>query len=263
MRKPLCVVPCYNEQINLPALFADIKETGMTEFCDFLFVDDASKDNTNEMIAREGFRLIRHAANKGYGGSVKTGLHFALEKKYESFVLFPGDHQRKAADAIKLLGLLNDLNCDVVVGSKFHIYSKKYGPIGRRWGNRVFSQLAKILWRSPIVDVLSGFKAYRVATTFQYLDKSPSGYPMDIVFNMYASIYGLRQAEVPVACRYDQHTTKMKSIIYVCIKMLIATIVHYIKELPAPLMIQLRKHQPKYVNIDVIEKNRAVEAQFR
>ncbi|MBS1959503.1 MAG: glycosyltransferase family 2 protein [Bdellovibrionales bacterium] len=227
-KKVLCVVPCYNESENLPNLFRDISDVELAKSCDFLFIDDHSRDNTSELIKSNGFNVIRHEINLGYGGAVKTGLKYAIDQHYKFFVLFPGDHQRQATDVLRLIDHQAKTQSDVVVGSKFHICSKKYGPIGRRLGNRIYSTIARVFWGSPIEDVLSGFKIYYVPAIAGLIDYLPGGYPLDIVFSYYASLVGLKMTEINVACRYDKGTTKMRSIILVSMKMMTWLLIHMI-----------------------------------
>ncbi len=218
--RTLMAIPCYNEEYNLPALFADLRQQKVLEKFDVCFVDDCSSDTTAQMIKDHGFRVFSHEENRGYGGAVKTAFKLAILDNYDSLVIFPGDHQRKAVDAIALVQMLQDRHIDVAVGSKFHIYSDKYGPVGRRIGNRIFAFIAKTMWGSPIQDVLSGFKAYRISSMEPILHYLPEDYGLDIVLSLICSRFGLRIEETPVACRYDEHTTKMKSIILVSMKLL-------------------------------------------
>lgn len=222
----LCVVPCYNESKNLPNLLEDIVDSNLPAFVELLFVDDFSSDATLEIIQGSGYNVVRHSSNQGYGGSVKTGLKHAIQQGYSRMVIFPGDHQRSAADVILLIQEQERTHVDVVVGSKFHIYSEKYGPIRRRIGNRLFSLMAQKLWRSPIEDVLSGFKIYCIDAIKPMIPYLPGGYPFDIVFSYYSSQMGLRISEIPVNCRYSKDTTKMKSVLLVSLKMLFSLAKH-------------------------------------
>ena len=226
-KRTLCVIPCYNEAINLPSLFADLSSSNLLKVCDVVFVDDCSRDETAKLILKEGFRLLQHPQNLGYGGSVRTGYDYALSKGYKNFILFPGDHQRKAADALFMISLLEEERLDVVVGNKFHIYLANGSPVRRRIGNIIFSQMAKHFWGSPVEDVLAGFKVYRISAVRSFFDFLPFGYPLDIVFSLYASRCQLKMREVPVACRYDRNTTKMKSVILVSMKLMAYALTHY------------------------------------
>lgn len=217
--KTLCAIPCYNESVNLPSLFEDIKNNDFISEVDVVFIDDCSTDSTKKIITSHNYRCISHEFNKGYGGSVQTAFKYALTNKYDYLLIFPGDHQRRVSDALKMLGEIKSKKLDVIVGSKFHIYSEKYGPIGRRFGNQIYSKFAKFMWSSPIQDVLSGFKIYRVNAIAPFFQKLPTSYALDIVFSYACAKFGLRIAEIDVFCRYDRHTTKMRSIALVSARM--------------------------------------------
>lgn len=223
----LCVVPCFNESENLTNLFADIEATSLADHVDFLFIDDFSTDDTFKVITQRGYNCIRHEFNLGYGGSVKTGFYSAYVQNYAFMIIFPGDHQRSAADVINLIKEQHRTQHDVVVGSKFHIYSDYYGPIRRRIGNQIFSNLAKYVWGSPIQDVLSGFKIYKMSSVKRIFYFLPNGYPLDICFSLYASLEGLNISEISVNCRYAKNTTKMRSVVLVSLKMFSVLFYHY------------------------------------
>lgn len=223
----LCAIPCYNESYNLPALFADLEHEGIATVADIIFIDDHSTDRSQEMIMQRGYQVIRHPSNLGYGQAVQTGFTYATEGHYEAFIIFPGDHQRRGKDLKRLIEIHQRREFEVVTGSKFHIYSEKYGPIRRRLGNIIYSRIARHGWNSPIQDVLSGFKIYSVPAVLPFFHLLPKGYPFDICFSMYASRHGLRVTEVPVDCRYDDHTSKMKSVLWVSFKMLMHLALHF------------------------------------
>ncbi len=226
----LCAIPCYNESYNLPNLFADLEREGIFDIADVVFIDDHSSDETPLMILKQDYKMIRHSQNQGYGQAVQTGFAQALAGKYEAFIIFPGDHQRSAKDLRQLILIHQQKEFDVVTGSKFHIYSEKYGPIRRRIGNIIYSKIAEYGWKSPIKDVLSGFKIYSVAKVTPFFQYLPRGYAFDICFSLYASRFGLKVMETPVACRYDEHTSKMNSVLWVSFKMLMHLIVHLVKQ---------------------------------
>lgn len=245
--KILCAIPCFNESYNLPKLFTDLKENRISEIADIVFVDDCSSDETYNLIQSHNYPVIRHQQNGGYGKAVQTGFRYAVDNRYDGFVIFPGDNQRSAKDLQRLVQLHQTKNYDVVVGSKFHIYSDKYGPIKRRIGNIVYSKIASYCWKSPIQDVLSGFKIYSVEAVLPFFFDLPEGYPFDICFSFYASKHGLTITEVPVNCRYDEHTSKMKSVIGVSIKMLVHLVMHMIIQ---PLFRPARKSNARRISAD-------------
>ena len=221
MNKFLCAIPCYNEEINLPSLFEDLETNQIPEHFEIIFIDDGSKDSTKSMIEQKGYRVVSHEKNMGYGQAVKTAFQFGKEHDFSYFAIFPGDHQRSASDLLKMQRLIIQENADAIVGSKFHIYSKKHGPIGRKYGNRMFSGLAKYGWGSDFDDVLSGFKIYRIATVNPFFDHLPENYGLDITFSYIASQYNLKIIAIPVNCKYNQHTSKMRSTIITSLMMIL------------------------------------------
>ncbi len=224
--KTLCALPCYNESYNLPNLFNDLETEKISQYADLIFIDDASTDQSLEMLQQKSYKYIRQASNLGYGQAVKTAFTYAIQNGYESLIIFPADGQRSAKDLRELITNFQNSNYDVITGSKFHIYSDKYGPINRRLGNIIYSNIAQLGWESPIKDVLSGFKIYNVKAVEPFFHILPKGYPFDICFSFYASRFGLKIKEIPVQCRYDDHTSKMKSVILVSIKMLLNLCYH-------------------------------------
>src|SRR5439155_25341198 len=85
MRPPVSVVvPCYNEQAGLPALFARLdallRDGGRG--WRVLFVDDGSADATfacllSQVGRRPGARVVRHPTNLGLGAALRTGFRYA------------------------------------------------------------------------------------------------------------------------------------------------------------------------------------------
>ena len=78
------VIPVFNEQATLEALFSTIRErlTALGVTYEVILVDDGSRDLTHEMIADitqrdRHFRSIHFSRNFGHQAAVTAGLHFA------------------------------------------------------------------------------------------------------------------------------------------------------------------------------------------
>lgn len=231
------MIPCFNEAANLPQLIQEIQESELPSHCDILFVDDGSNDASASLLDAAGFPVIHHSGNFGYGASIKSGLRYAKRQNYRNLAVYPGDRQRSLADLLQLIRLAENSSVDVVVGSKFHSLRKI--PLRRAWGNRFFSQLAKILWRSPFSDVLSGFKVYRVSSVSAFFEQLPDRYEFDLIFSLYCRRHGLAVKEIPVSVRYHAHSTKMKSLVAVGMKMLAASVKSLNHRGPKPVPLPL------------------------
>src|SRR2546427_7261591 len=96
MRPPVSVVvPCYNEQAGLPALFARLdallRDGGRG--WRVLFVDDGSADATfacllSEVGPRPWAPVVRHPTNPGVGAALRTGFRHA-----QSPIVGTGDNE--------------------------------------------------------------------------------------------------------------------------------------------------------------------------
>ena len=65
------VIPAFNTQASLERVLTEIPEELHSNV---IIVDDGSEP----AIAVDGFRLIRHPSNRGYGAAQKTGYDAAL-----------------------------------------------------------------------------------------------------------------------------------------------------------------------------------------
>ena len=100
--------PAYNDAPALPGLIEQAFYFGeqCADDLEVVVVDDASKDNTGEVLAglRERFgerlRVVRHAVNRGYGGALRSGFRAATK---EFLFYTDGDGQYDLAGLPKLV----------------------------------------------------------------------------------------------------------------------------------------------------------------
>ena len=73
------VIPCYNEEKNLPVLFQKLKPLLMNKSCEICLVDNGSIDDTYKILKEfeskeESISLLKIKKNKGYGYGILRGL---------------------------------------------------------------------------------------------------------------------------------------------------------------------------------------------
>lgn len=215
MKKNLLVgIIFYNELNNLRRLILNIPKNKNYDIC---FVNDGSTDGSENLIPKK-FTTISHKYNKGYGAAVKSVFLLAKKKKYKYVCIFPGDNQRKFLDIEKLYKVTNSKKkYDIIIGSKFH--KIKFIPFRRKIGNQFFSLISRS-WNNKILDVMSGFKIYKVKTTYKLLKILPQNYSFDVCLNYLSCKENFLLKEKDVFCNYKDQTSKMTSIIYVSLKIL-------------------------------------------
>lgn len=153
--KALVVVPAYNEALNIEKTIKDL-ETNASGI-DYIIVNDGSKDNTLEVIQKNGFHYIDGFCNLGLFGAVQTGFKLALLQGYDVVIQFDGDGQHSAKYIKNLIQGIENGN-SIVIGSRY-VTEKK--PLNARMlGSRLISASIRLVTGKKIMDPTSGFRAY-------------------------------------------------------------------------------------------------------
>ena len=118
MRSISVVMPALNEQENIGKAIRDVLG-GFSAFAidgELVLVDDGSSDKTSEIMKEYlslhpgKIKLIRHEKPRGIGASFWDGVKKA-EK--DAVVMMPGDAENDAAEILKYLGLMEQV--DIIV----------------------------------------------------------------------------------------------------------------------------------------------------
>lgn len=161
------IIPAYNEAENIAAVLDKVCNVKLPYNVgkEILVVDDGSKDDTaarvEEFIAShpdEPVKLLRHERNHGKGRAIRT----ALAKGTGDFVIIQdGDLELDPNDIARLLKVMIDGNYDVVYGSRFLNHQNKSLYRSFRWGGRLVSHVANVLYGQHITDEPTCYKLMR------------------------------------------------------------------------------------------------------
>ncbi len=160
------IVPALNEAGAIGQVVRDLAAR-YPEY-EILVIDDGSTDNTGQLAASAGARVVRHEWNRGYGASLKTGCRQA---RGEIVVCFDGDGQHDPDDVERLVEEIGPH--DMVVGTRSR---DSYEPLIRRPGKLILAAFANFLAGVKIPDVNSGFRAFRRDVILRYLHLMPPGF---------------------------------------------------------------------------------------
>jgi glycosyltransferase involved in cell wall biosynthesis len=109
------VVPAYNEGSIIARSVADLLQV----IPNVVVVDDCSDDETRLQAASAGAHVCRHPVNLGQGAALQTGIDYALRQQADCIVTFDADGQHDARDAVRMIEVLTNEGCDVVLASRF------------------------------------------------------------------------------------------------------------------------------------------------
>jgi glycosyltransferase involved in cell wall biosynthesis len=193
--KALVIIPAYNEEANLSFVLKDLQ--GFAG--DLLVVNDGSTDATEEVARSLGASFVSHPFNLGIGGSVQTGLKYALRNGYDYAIQFDGDGQHRADQIGKIIVAVEAGKADLVIGARTLPEGYKCG-FSRKIGSLIFCLLIRILTGKRIADPTAGFRCYGPNALRLFSLSYPDDYP-EVESIITASRNGLIIAEVPVVMR--------------------------------------------------------------
>lgn len=191
----LCL-PAYNEQPVIREML-DSACSILPEFVqqyEVIVVDDGSRDRTGEIVAEYAeqdprVRLVRHAANKGYGGAVTSGIRAA---RGDHVAFMDSDGQFSLLDLPQLLSRL--ATCEVVIGYRH----RRADPWPRRFNAWAWNRLVATFLGVRVRDLDCAFKIFR-REVVDRLSLTATGACINAEIMAQCSRDDLRISEIPVA----------------------------------------------------------------
>lgn len=158
--KILTVISNYNEEGAILDTIKDLRNNSDLT-TDYLVIDNASTDNSLEIIKKENIDYLVHPVNTGSGlGVIKTAFAYAYYHDYDIYCHMDGDNQHKASELTKIIQPILDGKADVVTGSRFIEKDGFQSSFLRRLGIFFFSKLLSSVTGRRFTDITSGFRAY-------------------------------------------------------------------------------------------------------
>jgi glycosyltransferase involved in cell wall biosynthesis len=199
----IVVMPAYNAAATLEATYHAIDSHAVDEI---ILVDDCSQDDTVALAERLSIPVIRHRANRGYGGNQKTCYCEALRRGADIVVMLHPDGQYDPTLLPTLIEPLAEGRADIVLGSRFLTPGgARLGgmPLYRLVANRFLTRCENLVLRQRLSEYHTGYRAYRRA----FLEAVPfngnsDGFCFDTELLVQAAAFRRRVVEVPITTRY-------------------------------------------------------------
>jgi dolichol-phosphate mannosyltransferase len=199
----LIILPAYNEGKNLMDMLAKIKDRYR-----ILVIDDGSTDNTAKIAQEAGVSLIKHEANKGLGASLFDGFLRALEQNEDVIVTMDADNTMDASLIPHMADLVKDGH-DIVIASRYQKGAVvECVPVYRKIMSTAASFICRIVFKIPVKDYSSGYRAYNAGVIRQAINRYGAGFITSSGFDCQIEILRKLQpfakniAEIPIRLNY-------------------------------------------------------------
>ncbi len=220
MKKTLIIIPAYNEAENIEWVVNDLQRN-YPQY-DYIIINDGSKDNTLEIIQKNGYNCINMPINVGLACGVQTGMMYAYENGYDYAVQYDGDGQHDAA-YIKTMIEAMENGCDICIGSRFANMKK---PVTLRMlGSNIIEAAIKITTGKTIKDPTSGMRMFNRATMRIMANSVDYGPEPDTIAHLIRS--GASVCEIQADMRertagesYLNFTRSIKYMLHMCFSIL-------------------------------------------
>lgn len=166
------IIPALNAERTLPRVVVDAR----VQLEPVLVIDDGSTDATGAVAAAVGATVIRHPVNRGKGGALKTGFHWALENGFDGVITLDADGQHLASEIPKFLRERERGGADLIIGGRSHLFGGMLPR--RRMANRFSAACIAFASGVKITDSQSGFRFYS-ANLLRNLKLRTDGFDME------------------------------------------------------------------------------------
>jgi len=196
----LVVIPTYNEIDNIEDFVNQIIKINV----DILIVDDNSPDGTGDLVQKlsenlSQVNLLKRSGKLGLGSAYRDGFKWGLNEGYKYLIEMDADFSHSFSDLNSILQ--NSKNFDVVIGSRYIPGGGSNGwDFKRKLLSSYANKLSKVLLRSKINDMTSGFRSYssEALNEINYFSTKSDGYSFQIEMTIRSIEKKLSIKEVPI-----------------------------------------------------------------
>jgi len=161
-------MPAYNAEKTIISVLERFSKPLMKRISEILVLDNLSKDDTYEVaLAYKKIKktskltIIKNQKNLGYGGSKKKAFQYAIDKKYDIFVMVHSDGQYPPEKLLDMISPIEENKADLVIGSRTKAL-KGGMSLWKLAGNKAMTILENLVFGLNLTEFHSGYKAYNV-----------------------------------------------------------------------------------------------------
>ncbi|MDR2694764.1 MAG: glycosyltransferase family 2 protein, partial [Deltaproteobacteria bacterium] len=195
------LLPAYNEELTIAGTIAGFRDAMPS--ARIYVINNNSDDGTaavaEEILARTDRGALLHEPRQGKGNALRRGL---LEIDADIFVMADADMTYPPEQIHELVAPIAEGRADMVIGDRFAggDYDRENTRRFHTFGNRLIRALANIFFRSHIVDIMTGYRAFS-RTFARVYPVLAEGFQLETDMTIFALRHKFRILEIPVRYR--------------------------------------------------------------
>jgi len=217
------LIPVYNEALNIPELSINLRSVLPNLDKHFIFVNDCSTDNTNELIHEhfkaDRFTVLTNLKNSGPGFSFNSGLEHILtisSSDEDCIVTLEGDNTSDLSILPVMYDLCSEWQFDLVLSS---VYAQGGGfsqtSLFRKLISLVANQILRVFFDIKVLTLSSFYRVYKIGLINKVKSKhntiiTESGFICALELLIKSIRVEARIIEVPMILKSDKRRGKSK-----------------------------------------------------
>lgn len=206
IEKMSIVMPCYNEEEAIPSVMPrlidsleNLKRANELRDYELIVVNDQSTDSSVELLENFSQIKVLHTTGdgRGYGKALKVGFSH-VSGDWVAFLDI--DNSYRPEDLPRFLKEAKEGCSDFIMGTR--AFSEKGMSFTRGAGNWVYMCLAKLLYRSQLKDVCSGYRLFHKKYLSDILEIKEDGLDFSIYLTLKMLMDKVNISQIPI--QYDE-----------------------------------------------------------
>jgi len=195
------LLPAYNEELTIAGTIEGFRNAMPS--ARIYVIDNNSNDRTaaiaKEMLAQAEGDALLYEGRQGKGNALRRGL---LEIDADIFVVADADMTYPPDQIHELIAPIVEGRADMVIGDRFSggDYGRENTRRFHEFGNRLVRMLVNAFFKSPITDIMTGYRAFNrtFAQTYPILVE---GFQIETDMTIFALRNRFRMLEIPIRYR--------------------------------------------------------------
>lgn len=152
-KKVMVLIPCLNEEYSIGKVIKDLSKS--LPDSEIHVFDNNSTDNSAE-ISRKSGAIVHRVEYRGKGNVVRRMF---ADIDGDIFIMIDADNTYDIRKINLMIDFFSSNELDMLVANRKSIENSAY-RFGHVFGNRVFSNLVKLIFGKQINDLFSGFRIF-------------------------------------------------------------------------------------------------------